>query len=129
MASIVSTAGLVSCGYRKSSSQGSNLSSRRSTTFGTHYLAYPSCSSIGADFNRRQKPIVVVKAEVQPINPEIRKTEAKVVDSVVLTELAKPLTAYCRCWRSGTFPLCDGSHVKHNKATGDNVGPLLLKKE
>ncbi|KAA8533814.1 hypothetical protein F0562_031331 [Nyssa sinensis] len=29
----------------------------------------------------------------------------------------------------GTFPLCDGSHVKHNKATGDNVGPLLLKKQ
>ncbi|GKB36990.1 hypothetical protein Tco_0881932 [Tanacetum coccineum] len=25
------------------------------------------------------------------------------------------------CWISGTFPLCDGSHVKHNKATGDNV--------
>ncbi|CDP10801.1 unnamed protein product [Coffea canephora] len=27
------------------------------------------------------------------------------------------------------FPLCDGSHVKHNKATGDNVGPLLVKKQ
>ncbi|GAV61856.1 zf-CDGSH domain-containing protein [Cephalotus follicularis] len=77
----------------------------------------------------RPKRLVLVKAEAQAINPEIRKTEAKVVDSVVVTELSKPLTAYCRCWRSGTFPLCDGSHVKHNKATGDNVGPLLLKKQ
>jgi CDGSH-type Zn-finger protein len=33
---------------------------------------------------------------------------------------------YCRCWMSGTFPLCDGQHMKHNKATGDNVGPLIV---
>jgi|TARA_B110000196_G_C21117120_1_gene651155 CDGSH-type Zn-finger protein len=26
---------------------------------------------------------------------------------------------YCRCWKSGTFPLCDAAHVKHNKETGD----------
>ncbi|WRX17612.1 Iron-binding zinc finger [Theobroma cacao] len=77
----------------------------------------------------KRSAAVVVRAEGQTINPEIRKTEEKVVDSVVVTELSKPLTAYCRCWRSGTFPLCDGSHVKHNKATGDNVGPLLLKKQ
>ncbi|GMJ10868.1 NEET group protein [Hibiscus trionum] len=78
---------------------------------------------------RRRSSGLVVRAEGQTINPEIRKTEEKVVDSVVVTELSKPLTPYCRCWRSGTFPLCDGSHVKHNKATGDNVGPLLLKKQ
>ncbi|KAA0055137.1 CDGSH iron-sulfur domain-containing protein NEET [Cucumis melo var. makuwa] len=74
---------------------------------------------------------VVVRAEGssgEHINPAIRKSEEKVVDSVLIAELSKPLTPYCRCWRSGTFPLCDGSHVKHNKATGDNVGPLLLKK-
>ncbi|XVF09720.1 hypothetical protein REPUB_Repub07fG0119800 [Reevesia pubescens] len=75
----------------------------------------------------RRSAAVIVRAEGQTINPDIRKTEEKVVDSVVVAELSKPLTAYCRCWRSGTFPLCDGSHVKHNKATGDNVGPLLLK--
>ena len=25
------------------------------------------------------------------------------------------------------FPLCDGSHVEHNKKTGDNVGPLIVE--
>ena len=33
---------------------------------------------------------------------------------------------YCRCWKSDTFPLCNGSHMAHNKETGDNVGPLIL---
>ncbi|KAK4363414.1 hypothetical protein RND71_018655 [Anisodus tanguticus] len=80
-----------------------------------------------SSFTARPRRMVVVRAEA--INPDIKKDEPKVVDSVVVTELSKPLTAYCRCWRSGTFPLCDGSHVKHNKATGDNVGPLLLKKQ
>lgn len=27
------------------------------------------------------------------------------------------------------FPVCDKSHVKHNELTGDNVGPLILKKK
>ncbi|XP_061358677.1 CDGSH iron-sulfur domain-containing protein NEET [Gastrolobium bilobum] len=90
---------------------------------------FNSCSfGVGGFDGKRAKRMVLVKAEAVSINPDIRKSEDKVVDSVVVTELSKPLTAYCRCWRSGTFPLCDGSHVKHNKATGDNVGPLLLKK-
>ena len=25
---------------------------------------------------------------------------------------------YCRCWKSGTFPLCDAAHVAHNKVGG-----------
>ena len=29
---------------------------------------------------------------------------------------------YCRCWKSGTFPLCDASHVKHNKVRGGEEG-------
>ncbi|XP_047329711.1 CDGSH iron-sulfur domain-containing protein NEET-like [Impatiens glandulifera] len=73
--------------------------------------------------------VVVVRAELgSNVNLSVRKEEAQVTDTVLVADLAKPNTAYCRCWRSKTFPLCDGSHVKHNKETGDNVGPLLLKK-
>ena len=27
------------------------------------------------------------------------------------------------------FPYCDGSHKKHNKDTGDNVGPLIVEQK
>ncbi|KAG7537539.1 Iron sulfur-containing domain CDGSH-type [Arabidopsis suecica] len=104
------------------------------TTFGTG-LSYagqlPFKRVTAGEVGRKRQRMVVVRAEGGGggINPEIRKNEEKVVDSVVVTELSKNITPYCRCWRSGTFPLCDGSHVKHNKANGDNVGPLLLKKQ
>ncbi|XVF50716.1 hypothetical protein PTKIN_Ptkin04bG0124800 [Pterospermum kingtungense] len=109
------------------STYGSGVGQSVSTTLVLRLKRSPGVASINPRL--RRSAAVVVRAEAQTINPEIRKTEEKVVDSVVVTELSKPLTAYCRCWRSGTFPLCDGSHVKHNKATGDNVGPLLLKKQ
>ena len=54
---------------------------------------------------------------------------------------------FCRCWKSKTFPYCDGSHVgvrcaavralcgtnascpaQHNQETGDNLGPLIVTK-
>ena len=27
------------------------------------------------------------------------------------------------------FPYCDGSHNAHNRETGDNVGPLIVKRK
>ena len=27
------------------------------------------------------------------------------------------------------FPFCDGSDTKHNEETGDNMGPLIIKKK
>eukprot|EP00438_Fugacium_kawagutii_P023560 Skav205167 [mRNA] locus=scaffold2773:81758:82048:- [translate_table: standard] len=56
----------------------------------------------------------------QKIDPEVPKVVTK-------EDLkAGDKRVYCRCWLSGTFPLCDGAHAKHNEATGDNVGPLIV---
>lgn len=38
--------------------------------------------------------------------------------TVVAQEM--PVTSYCRCWLSKTFPKCDGSHKAHNALTGTN---------
>ena len=57
-------------------------------------------------------------------NEIINLDSPKVVTMTTLAPGEKKL--YCRCWQSGTFPLCDGSHTKHNANTGDNVGPLIV---
>jgi CDGSH-type Zn-finger protein len=68
------------------------------------------------------------------INLSIMKSEPKVATMCPIKDIEdavsksdKGVVAYCRCWRSKTFPFCDGSHVKHNKSTGDNTGPLVIK--
>lgn len=62
------------------------------------------------------------------INDTIDKENPKVVNSVSINDIEKQ-AVYCRCWKSATFPLCNGAHMAHNKETGDNVGPLIVKKE
>lgn len=63
-----------------------------------------------------------------PINPNLRKGEAKVVDSLDIEDLGNK-AVFCRCWRSAKFPYCDGSHNAHNNVCQDNVGPLIIKKK
>eukprot|EP00386_Alphamonas_edax_P011045 GDKI01035235.1.p1 GENE.GDKI01035235.1~~GDKI01035235.1.p1 ORF type:complete len:134 (+),score=37.17 GDKI01035235.1:82-483(+) len=65
------------------------------------------------------------------INKTVEKSKDKVVTTCTvqdIEDLASKKAVYCRCWKSATFPLCDGSHNKHNQETGDNVGPLIVKK-
>ncbi|KAM4774736.1 CDGSH iron-sulfur domain-containing protein 1 isoform 3-T3 [Cyanocitta cristata] len=62
------------------------------------------------------------------VNPRIQKDNPKVVHAFDMEDLGDK-AVYCRCWRSKKFPLCDGSHTKHNEETGDNVGPLIIKRK
>lgn len=61
------------------------------------------------------------------INPNIQKSNSKVVDIINIEDIGDSI-ALCRCWRSKEFPKCDGAHAKHNQCTGDNVGPVLIKR-
>jgi len=63
------------------------------------------------------------------INESIDKENPKVVNILKVSEIEGKKGVFCRCWKSGTFPLCNGAHVAHNKETGDNVGPLIIAKE
>ncbi|XP_074400666.1 CDGSH iron-sulfur domain-containing protein 1 isoform X1 [Zonotrichia albicollis] len=68
------------------------------------------------------------KASKAMVNPNIQKDNPKVVHAFDMEDLGDK-AVYCRCWRSKKFPLCDGSHTKHNEETGDNVGPLIIKRK
>jgi len=61
------------------------------------------------------------------VNEKIDKDSPKVVHTVEIEEIGEK-KVFCRCWKSNKFPYCDGSHTKHNEETGDNVGPLIIKK-
>ncbi|TDH69259.1 hypothetical protein CCR75_002581 [Bremia lactucae] len=65
------------------------------------------------------------------LNRKVQLEKEKVVDFISLPDVeeiikTKGKCTLCRCWKSKNFPYCDGAHLKHNKETSDNVGPLVL---
>ncbi|XP_041715116.2 CDGSH iron-sulfur domain-containing protein 1 isoform X2 [Coregonus clupeaformis] len=62
------------------------------------------------------------------VNFDLQKDNPKVVHAFDIEDLGDK-AVYCRCWRSKKFPYCDGAHAKHNQETGDNVGPLIMKRK
>ncbi|XP_074600811.1 CDGSH iron sulfur domain 2 [Brevipalpus obovatus] len=67
-------------------------------------------------------------AKSSRVNNNIQKDNSKVVHTFDVEDLDNK-SVFCRCWRSKKFPYCDGAHNKHNEATGDNVGPLIVQKK
>jgi CDGSH-type Zn-finger protein len=43
--------------------------------------------------------------------------------------LSADKVALCRCWQSSKFPYCDGSHHQYNKEHGDDLGPIIVRKD
>mmetsp|Transcript_24639 Transcript_24639/g.55502 ORF Transcript_24639/g.55502 Transcript_24639/m.55502 type:complete len:98 (+) Transcript_24639:31-324(+) len=62
--------------------------------------------------------------QAERINTKIDLESKKVATTDTVEAGEKKV--YCRCWKSGTFPLCDAAHVAHNKECDDNVGPLIV---
>lgn len=60
------------------------------------------------------------------INDKIDLDSPKVATMEKFANDDRKKIVYCRCWKSESFPLCDGSHMKHNKECGDNIGPLIV---
>ncbi|KAL2083325.1 hypothetical protein ACEWY4_021098 [Coilia grayii] len=68
------------------------------------------------------------KCSKPKVNLDLQKDNPKVVHAFDIEDLGDK-AVYCRCWRSKKFPYCDGAHTKHNQETGDNVGPLIIKRK
>ncbi|XP_066156639.1 CDGSH iron-sulfur domain-containing protein 2 homolog [Euwallacea fornicatus] len=68
------------------------------------------------------------KARTGRCNNTIQLTNPKVVDTIDVEDITDK-AVFCRCWKSKNWPYCDGSHATHNKETGDNLGPIIVKKE
>mmetsp|Transcript_16738 Transcript_16738/g.28383 ORF Transcript_16738/g.28383 Transcript_16738/m.28383 type:complete len:112 (-) Transcript_16738:122-457(-) len=74
----------------------------------------------------RSAQLTQLRAESeQRFNKLIDLESEKVVNNLTLAPGEKAVV--CRCWKSSKFPLCDGSHVKYNKETGDNLGPAIIQ--
>lgn len=87
-------------------------------------------NQIPIGFQKRKDLYSVVDKETdnpERVNTSYKLESKKVAETFDVEELGNK-TVFCRCWKSKKFPLCDGAHGKHNKACGDNLGPVIITK-
>ena len=82
-------------------------------------------ASAFAPLGRPQQQSVTSMQE--KINSKIELESPKVVNNEEVAAGEKKV--FCRCWKSGTFPLCDAAHVEHNKENGKLFGRIVGYKD
>lgn len=66
-----------------------------------------------------------VESNMPPDAPS-KRVDILDFDEIMSKVQAGAKVSICRCYKSKKFPYCDGSHVKHNEETGDNIAPAVL---
>jgi CDGSH-type Zn-finger protein len=66
-----------------------------------------------------------IESTMPPDKPS-RRVDMIDFDEIKAKVAAGEKVSLCRCYRSKRFPYCDGSHIKHNEETGDNIAPAVL---
>ena len=83
-------------------------------------------------FQKREDMYKVVNQQdtedSRKVNKSYKLDSKKVAETFAIEDLGSR-TAFCRCWKSAKFPLCDGAHGKHNQVCGDNLGPVIVTKQ
>ena len=65
------------------------------------------------------------ESTMPPDNPA-RRVDMLDIDEIMAKVKQGQKVSLCRCYKSKSFPYCDGSHNSHNAETGDNIAPAVL---
>ncbi|OSX80893.1 hypothetical protein BU14_0031s0063 [Porphyra umbilicalis] len=60
-----------------------------------------------------------LRMSTPPMNPDGEKEEKTTHELVTGAKIG-----LCRCYKSASFPICNGAHAGYNKKTGDKIGPI-----
>jgi CDGSH-type Zn-finger protein len=95
----------------------------RSSSLANRAVRFARLSSIGPPGAEATAARAEATANAR-VNTKVDLTSSKVVSTISVAPGEKLYV--CRCWKSSKFPLCDGSHMGHNKSCGDNLGPAMI---